>query len=310
MKDRFRLPGVFILGMMLLGSLTLTSCKDDDDDDNKNGVVDPNSIATVNLIHHWGFENTPADRITGKGTVTGGVTYPAGRIGMGYKGAENAYISWTVASTDKIARLKGFSLALWMKAPKVGGGPPMIFQVTGTEFLGSLSLFQENAPENNTVDSLELKGFFTKKGARDKDNNPGWVGHDWRKSVPEFVADTWFHIVTNYDPATSKAHVYVNGHHLFTTTGAYSDTVRYQGDPGGIGNPNGQPLLGDLNMSLTDTTNHGIIGAWANRRLGTATDDWMKEFTGLIDELRIYDKALTAAEVKSLYEAEVVKITE
>jgi hypothetical protein len=32
--------------------------------------------------------------------------------------------------------------------------------------------------------------------------------------------------------------------------------------------------------------NKGIIGAWANRRLGTAEDDWMKDYHGQIDELR------------------------
>jgi hypothetical protein len=61
-------------------------------------------------------------------------------------------------------------------------------------------------------------------------------------------------------------------------------------------------------MALLDSANYGIIGAWGNRRLGTATDDWMMDYRGLIDELRVYDKALTKAEVKRLYDAEVAKI--
>jgi hypothetical protein len=307
MKNRFQLFSKLFLGLFLAAGLMLASCNKDDDDPDA-GKIDPNTIATANLIHHWAFENSPADRITSKGAVTGGVTYVDGRRGKAYKGAEGAYITWDVALTDKIAVLKGYSMALWMKAPKVAGGPPMIFQITGPEFLGAMAFFQENAPENNTVDSLELKAFFTKESAMDKLGNPGWVGHDWRKSKSEFVADLWFHIVMNYDPTTSKAKVYVNGDYLFTTTGAYSDEVRYQGDPGGIGNPNGQPLLGDLDLKLNATGNKGIIGAWANKRLGTATDDWMKDYLGLIDELRVYDKALTDAEVAALYEAEVTQL--
>jgi hypothetical protein len=311
MKKYLKRYGVMILGMMLIGGLALTSCdRDDDDVDPIDDTIDPNTIATANLIHHWGFENSPADEITGRGTATGNVTYVEGRRGMAYQGAVDSYISWDVELTDRIAQLDGFTLAMWIRAPRVDGGPPMIFQITGTEFLGALSFFQENAPEDNTVDSLELKAFFTKRGAVDKDGNPGWVGHDWRKSRQEFVADLWFHFVTNYDPATSTAKVYVNGDYLFTTTGAHDDEVRYQGDPGGIGNPNEQPLLGNLNLSLLDANNKGIIGSWVNRRFGTAEDEWMKDYLGQLDELRVYDRALTDQEVRSLYEAEVTQLNE
>jgi len=310
MKKRFRFYGLLALGMIIAGGLTLSSCGSDDDDDLDDGKIDPSSIASANLIHHWAFENSPADEITGRGAATGNVTYVQGRRGMAYQGAGNSYISWDIGLTDRVAQLDGFTLAMWMRAPRVDGGPPMIFQITGTEFLGSMSFFQENAPEENTVDSLELKAFFTKRDARDKDDNPGWIGHDWRKSRQEFVTDLWFHVAMNYDPATSKAKVYVNGNYLFTTTGAYDDEVRYQGDPGGIGNPNGQPLLGALNLSLLESGNKGIIGSWANRRFGTAEDEWMKDYLGQLDELRVYDKALTDNEVKALYEAEVTQLNE
>lgn len=309
MKMNFKLIGKYFVGAMLLSGVMFTACKDDDDDDGDDGKVDPSKIASTNLIHYWDFENSPVDKIGSKGTVTGNVTYVAGRRGMAYKGAENAYISWDVAPTDKIAVLKGFTIASWIKAPKVDGGPPMIFQITGTEFLGSFAFFQENNG-NNTSDSIAFKTFFSKQGAKDKNGNPGWVGHDWVKSKKEFVADFWLHIVTNYDPATSKTKVYVNGNYLFTATGAYGDEVRYQGDPGAVGNPNGQPLLGDLKLSLLTSGNKGIIGSWANKRFGTALDTWMKDYMGLIDELRVYDKALTDKEVKDLYDAEVSQLNE
>lgn len=312
MKNKFGFIAVFS-GIIFLSALFLTSCKKDNGGNN-NGKIDPNTIATANLIHHWGFEDSPKDEITNKGTTVGSFTYVTGRRGKAYKGADNSYIVWDVAPTDKIATLHGYTIALWMKSPKTVGGPPMIFMITGTEFLGSLAFFQENNG-NNLSDSLALKAFFTKKGALDKNGNPGWVGHDWLKSKKEFVADLWFHIALNYDPATSKAKVYFNGNYLFTALGPYNDQVRYQGDPGAIGNPNGQPLLGNLNMSLNTSNangaifpNKGIIGAWANRRLGTATDTWMMDYLGLLDELRVYDRALTDSEIKSLYEAEVTQL--
>ena len=307
MRKNVKTISAFLFGAVLIGSLIIVSCKKDDDGD---GKINPSTIATANLIYYWNFENTPTDQIASKGTATGNITYPVGRRGLGFQGALNSYISWDIALTDKIATLHGYTIATWMKAPKVTVGPPMIFQITGPEFLGALAFLQENAPENNTVDSLELKAFFTKASALDKDGNLGWVGHDWRKSKTEFAADFWFHIAFNYDPATSKAKIYVNGDLLFISTGAYSDEVRYQGDPGGIGNPNGQPLLGNLDLKLNASGNKGIIGGWANKRFGTATDDWMGDYLGMLDELRVYDKALTDAEVAALYEAEVTQINE
>ena len=37
-------------------------------------------------------------------------------------------------------------------------------------------------------------------------------------------------------------------------------------------------------------------------------DDWMKFYPGMLDELRIYNKALTDIEVKALYNAEITVI--
>jgi hypothetical protein len=52
------------------------------------------------------------------------------------------------------------------------------------------------------------------------------------------------------------------------------------------------------------------IGAWRPKSEGTATDAWMGWFVGNLDELRVYDKALTATEVKALYDAEVTQLNE
>lgn len=309
MKNNFNVMRTFIIYIMFFGGVMVTSCSKDDDktDPITDGKTDPSTIAAANLIYYWNFENSPQDKIGNKGTATGTITYVTGRRGKAYQGAVDSYISWDVALTDKIALLKGYTIATWIKAPKANGGPSMLFQITGTEFLGSLSFLQENNGDNLS-DTIAFKASFTKKGALNKDGDAGYVGHDWNKSKKEFIADKWLHVAINYDPATSKAKVYINGNFLMTTTGASDDEVRYQGDPGGIGNPNGQPLLGDLNMALNASGNKGIIGSWANKRFGTATDDWMKDYLGMIDELRVYDKALTATEVKSLYDAEVTQL--
>jgi len=51
-----------------------------------------------------------------------------------------------------------------------------------------------------------------------------------------------------------------------------------------------------------------VIGGWLTKILDNPTDNWMGWFKGNLDELRVYDKGLTATEVKNLYDAEVTQI--
>jgi len=302
----------------LVVSFAFYACKDKEDDPNK-GKIDPSTIATANLIAHWDFENSPQDAISQKGVATAAVTYPEGRRGKGYQGGEGAYISFDLPNNDKLATLKSYTIAAWVKAPKITDkGIGMFFQLTGTEFLGSLSFFQENVwvdGGNDGNDFLGLKGFFSKKS----ENEGDWVGHDWKVDNESFAADRWFHIAHDYDNATSKASIYVNGTLLMVTTGAHVLETRYRRDPGTTKdengnvieeNPNNAPKLGDLVLPVRESGNKGIIGFWANRAFDGATDEWMGYYHGMLDELRIYDRALTATEVKALYDAEVTQIND
>jgi hypothetical protein len=304
---------VFAFTAMLTSGL-FVSCNGNDDpiDD---GKIDPGTIAKDNLIAYWGFEDSPVDAIAQRGVATSAVKYTAGRRGKAYQGGNNSYISFDLSATDKLATLKQFTVAAWVKAPKVTDkGIGMFFQLTGTEFLGSFAFFQENVwgDGGNDNDFLGLKTFFSKK----MQNEGDWVGHDWKVDNEKFTADKWFHVVHNYDNATSKASIYVNGQLLMVTKGPYSLETRYRRNPDPIiedeviidENPNNVPKLGDLDFTLKASGNKGIIGFWANRAFDGAEDDWMGYFYGMLDELRIYDKALSEQEIKDLYDAEVTQI--
>ena len=295
------------------------SCKDDDKDPVDDGKIDPSTIAADNLIAYWDFEDSPKDAISQRGVATSAVKYQNGRRGKAYQGGEGAYISFDLPNADKLATLKTYSIAAWIKAPKVTDkGLGMFFQLTGTEFLGSLSFFQENLwveGGNDANDFLGLKTFFSKKPQNEGD----WVGHDWKIDNEKFLADKWFHIVHNYDNATSKASVYVNGALLMVAKGPFDLETRYRSNPDPTKddndniineNPNNVPKLGDLNLSIKESGNKGIIGFWANRAFDGAEDDWMGYFYGMLDELRIYDKALSETEVKALYDAEITQIND
>jgi hypothetical protein len=52
---------------------------------------------------------------------------------------------------------------------------------------------------------------------------------------------------------------------------------------------------------------HLYIGAWFNNIDGTHADAWRSSFPGTLDELRIWNVALTPEEVEELYTKEVIK---
>jgi hypothetical protein len=291
------------VGALLLG-MSFTSCKSNDPaPDPYAGKTNPSTIATSNLIAYWGFENSPIDTIGKRGVATSAVKYVIGRRGKAFQGADGAYISFDLPATDKLATLKAFTIAMWVKAPKVpvGKGIPAFFQLSSNSWEGALSVFQDNLGDNLS-DSIHLKGFFGKAGVP-------WAGQWWDKANPSLISDKWFHLVINYDNATSIATLYVNGGaYKYVTLSAYDSPVRYQNDPGSAENVNNVAKLGDLNLPLRDTNNKGIIGYWAIKAFFAGADTWQDYFFGNLDELRIYDKALSATEVKALYDAEVTVI--
>jgi hypothetical protein len=281
------------------------SCNKNDDKPKDDGKIDPCTIATENLIAYWDFEDSPKDAISGRGEATSAVTYPIGRRGKGFQGGENSYISFDLSSTDKLATLNAFTIAMWVKTPAIpaGNGLPCFFQLSGNGWEGALTVFQENLGDN-TADSLNIRGYFGKKGVP-------WAGQWWGKSHPSMAADRWFHFVVKYDNETSIATIHVNGDtFVYQTLSAYETPVRYQDDPGSADNENGAPKLGDLDLQLRESNNKGIIGYWAIKAFYGGDDEWQGFFPGMIDELRIYDKALSDAEVKDLFDAEVTQINE
>ena len=305
MKKNF----LFIALSVLFVGLAFSSCKKDDSGSNPNdGRIDPSTIATANLIAYWGFENSPQDAVGKRGVASSAITYPVGRRGNALQAGPNSYISFNLPATDPIATMTDFTIAMWLKAPALSTtGVPCYFQLSaGDTWNGALAVYQDNNGDN-TSDSLMMKAYFQKVGVT-------WAGQWIAQSNPSMVADKWFHFVINYSSATSTSTIYINGGaYKIVTTSAYGLTTRYQDDPGDptiAGFPNGVAPLGALNLGLSGGNAKGVIGDWANLTVfpGVDPQDWLGHFTGQIDELRIYNKALSDQEVLDLYNAEVTQI--
>jgi len=292
MKKILKISSVLFVTMLIVG-LVMASCKKDEDPNA--GKTDPSTIATTNLVAYFPFDGVGTEEIASlTPTVTTGVTYVEGRRGQAYQGANQARLRYTLPAASKLKTLTSFSIAMWIKSPLVTGDPePTIFEIGKSSdlFWGNLKLGLERLTA--TADSLKLKTFFYKDGAV-------WSGQHISYSDPLFMINRWMHLVYQYDGATSKFMIYKDGVKVVT-----NDGVENRWAAGDDVSP--RPALGNMAFVNADVIN---IGAWRPKSEGTATDAWMGWFVGNLDELRVYDKALTATEVKALYDAEVTQLNE
>lgn len=294
MKNKFGVYGV-LFGTILLSAVLLSSCKKDDDDGNGNGITDPSTIAADNLIAYFPFNGDGNDEIDGLTPAESeNVTFAEGRRGEAYQGADNAYLLYDLPAGHSLRDLQAFSIAMWFYGtPAIDGVAPVpgILQISGTSdpVWGNFCVTQDRMPD--PADSLNIKVVFHKEGAE-------WANQFVGFSHPAFIENMWIHVIFAYDNTTSKYMVYVNGDPLDLPAGitdrwAAPETV----DP--------RPPFGDLEFNNATQMS---IGGWMQKILGLAGDEWMGYFTGQIDELRIYNKGLSAEEADDLFEAEALNL--
>lgn len=298
----------------ILFAVSFTACGDKDDGKKPGGgdeKTDPNEIAKDNLVAYFAFDDNGDDvkGLTPAQTGTA-VSYVAGRRGKAFQGAENAYFLYDLPQNHKLRDLKEFSFSMWIKlVATIDGGPePMIFQVDGdTDWIWGNFFFLQN---RNTVDENGVAGpsplctYFW----NDNGTSVVWQGNRANKlNAPSY--DRWIHVICTYSKTTSKFHTYFNGA-VYTEDGEpYSGTDRFKD---GTQDPETQEWTGTTpagELKFKNVTKLSI-GRWMGLLNGglQPTDAWAADFTGQLDELRFYDRGLTADEAKALYDAEVENI--
>ena len=284
---------VAVFATLVLGSGLISSCTKAELDDAfpkgdpppvAGGFVNSSEIAPANLVAHFTFDGTIADA---KGAVTGGVasgntSFVEGRKGQAYQGSTNGFIGY--ASPGPIATLTSFTVALWINTGKHDGGAQGLFGLAkqdGSFWANFFMLIEgNNSPENR----MFMKLHFEK-------NNATFVEH-WVEPNGNFRPDDmyngWRHVAWTYDAATSKVGWYINGQKMTLPPGAEDRKADGTGTP-----------LGSLNFK---NPTKFVIGAFQNQ-LGApfnTPEPWMLPYTGKLDELRFYNKALTAQEIAAI----------
>lgn len=264
-----------------LAAVVLTSCKEKEVDPYE-GKTNPSTICAEHLIAHFPFDGVTTELInnvepTRKGE---GLAFEKGRRGQAYKGAPKNELVYDAAAIKGIAGLKDFSFACWFKhqaVPQSQAPVPYLFGLTNSEdFWGQLAFVLDRGGED-TTDSLAVKVAI---------NGDMWAEYGLQ---PIFTANRWIHVVASFkvvDEALQTIDVYVNG---APVEELHRDFVE-------------RPVTDFSRSSMV------LFGQWRQKALEGATDEWMGDMDGDLDEVRLYNAALTAEEAKALYDAEITVI--
>jgi len=253
------------------------------------GYENSDAIATSNLIVKCSFEDNITDS---KGGITEGegtnVSYDTGIKGKAYKGASNAFIAYNAASSALVG-LKSITVSTWIKTnPHTGGAQSLFMLPKTTDFWGNIFTLIEGTGPNTT---MLMKNHLQKDVTPSIPWSGQWLVHDGA-NVLTGMFGSWKHLVWTYDSGTSTYSIYIDGQKVILPE---SMEKRYTNSPasGGVG-------YGDLANS---NVSKFIIGGY-QQHLGAPwgnPEGWMLRYTGLMDEFRIYNAALSDIDVRSLY---------
>ncbi|MGM9787396.1 MAG: LamG domain-containing protein [Candidatus Cryptobacteroides sp.] len=275
-------------------ALCAMSCTKDNNQDGKvdTGKKQEITVAKDALVAYLPFESEEAAvgglTLAGKGN-TSEANFVQGRNGKSFTGGENQYLLYDLPAESPIKTLKAFTLSAWIKhqeVPQEQAAVPMFFQITKSDnhFWGNLSLTIDRCPAG--------AGYLTYKTAF-RHSDAGEIWKAWNDNYTEcYPADRWNHLIFIYDNVKSEYHVYVNGAEVTPE----NDVPCVMAD---------QPS-GDLTFANAEQI---AVGVWMPKLLDGATDEWMGWLDGgQIDELRLYNRALSAEEADALYKAEIANI--
>lgn len=290
--------GVFMIGSFL-------SCKKSSNSlPPVNGYNSSNDVASSNLLAHWTFDGTNNETISNTAASTStGTSFTTGVKGQALN-LSAGYLRYpTISALSGTNAIPSVTVSAWVKTDNNGTTASEVFsitQATGTQTdwnTGPVNMYVETGHATTTDDTLVLHSAVATYigGVRyggDNINDYGVRGTDFQTVKG---TNKWVHYVLRYDGVGSNIDIYANGVRV-SNNNFRNRTYN-----------NGTATVGIGNISIPSPT-QVLIGAWPNSNVGytnSAPQTWQGLFTGSIDEIRVYNKALTDLEIGSLYQLEL-----
>ncbi len=271
------------------------------------------TFAPAGAKAHWKFEDNGND-VTGvyNSSAAIDITYTASRNAAAGKAATfNGTSSiMEVSNGDQLINTQKFSISFWVKAMDSGKGHFVIglgaffgiqFEMFGN-FEGAKFAVRYELEDGTTVaEDMWFPSDATYNA------NGGWQGWDFAKAIApaDMVAmlkEKWLHVTYTFDGSTKKGILYYNGEKMKSfdfnlwPDGDAKRTVKGM-KYGGVA----PEVVNELAFGFIQSR-AGTL--WDNEPWGGYDFPGANHFQGQLDDIRIYHKVLTPAEIGLMYNSE------
>ncbi|GAB4022962.1 LamG domain-containing protein [Spirosoma sp. KCTC 42546] len=289
----------------LVMSAAFTSCKKDDDVATLppiGGYNTSNDVAASNLKAHWTFDGTNNETISGTApSNSSNASFTTGTKGQALQLNSGYLLYPTITALSSASAIPSVTVSSWVKVANNGTTASSVFALTqalsaqGDWNQGPLNMYVETGAYKAASDTLQLHSafhtFLNGNYSTGGDNVTGFGLADAGKTYQIVKgANKWVHYVMVYDGSSSNIDLYANGQ-LVSNSTYRNRTVN------GVG-------IGPITLA---TPTQVVIGAWPNANAGytqSAAQAWQGLFNGSIDEIRVYNKALSGTDIGYLYQLE------
>ncbi|HEY0899704.1 MAG TPA: LamG domain-containing protein, partial [Sphingobacteriaceae bacterium] len=295
---------LYVMAAVTAVSVTFTSCEEELNNYAPErpigGYSSTKEIAPDDLVAHWAFEGNVTDSVASLAGTGTNVTYAPGKKGQAYKGAANGYAVFNDAGAV-IPALNSYTIAFWMNTPQAEKATGIFAINNNKDFWGNLDIYLESYVQKGVPnpDTLFLKVHMN-------NDNVAWKGQFTDAKIPAAVGK-WVHIAATYNATTSKYSLYANGLEIGVNTA---------GNPANTKSPvlNGDDpatsttKYGPLKFVNANALAFGAMQFQTNPSLTTSAtaQDWATNFSGSLDEFRIYNRALPASDISALFKLETL----
>ena len=201
-------------------------------------------------------------------------TFVPGATGTAYQGSFGTFLHYLNA--NDFGKSTSFTISLWlniMLSQKDHSNADGILSVSSkTNFWANVAIFADH--ENSTADSMQLKFVFANGGG----NNWDFAGYTGANRWPGMYDGKWHQVAFVYDATAKTGTLYRDGVQFDKKT---NETILFDGN-------DDQVVVGGFQQAVN------IVDTYAN-------NTWMSGFPGAIDQIRLYNTALAAADIQTLY---------
>lgn len=281
--EKMKIKNTSLFTAIAVSVIAISSCtKANRKDDFPAGDVPPTAggfstssqVAATNLVAYWGFDGDLKESVSGTTGTNNGMTFSTGLKGQALQGAAAANKAYaTAVPSTGVRNLKDYTISLWVNTPQNVGATGLVSIGQTNEFWANVNIFLDNGAAGTAV----FKTIF-----RNNNNTPSNYQADINGAQTSTTAfNNWTNYIITYD-ALGVMRAYMNGSLVSTKTGVPVPTAAQFSNVGPI-------VFGALHFMTVPSSTSSSAG-----------EPWAGYLPGKLDEVRIYNKALSTIEISAL----------